>query len=64
MNLLLTAAQKRDLDQYTAATLGSPMILMERAALLLAERIGQARPSGPIGILAGPGNNGGDALLA
>ncbi len=57
----------REVDQYTSQTLGIPeIILMEHAALAiqnaLKERFGNDLKSTKGIILAGPGNNGGDAL--
>ena len=60
MKAILTAAEMRALEQAAfAAGTASSLDLQERAAA------GAARllpPEGPVEVLAGPGNNGGDAL--
>jgi NAD(P)H-hydrate epimerase len=65
---VLTAAQSREVDRLALAEFGLPtLVLMENAARAVAEvALGALRgadaPS--VLILAGPGNNGGDALAA
>ena len=62
---LFTAADIRDIDRnWASAHPGTSLI--ERAGIATAELAGSlARESGePVLILAGPGNNGGDALVA
>lgn len=52
-------------DQWAIATLGIPGIdLMERAGAALAATAKRALPPGPVAVLCGPGNNGGDGLVA
>jgi len=58
------AAQQRALDEWAIGQLGMPGLdLMERAGFGLAEACAQARP-GPIVVVCGGGNNGGDGLVA
>ncbi|MGE5320683.1 MAG: NAD(P)H-hydrate epimerase, partial [Hyphomicrobiaceae bacterium] len=62
---LFTAADIREIDRHWADTHhGSP--LMESAGAAVAELAGTlaSEPGEPILVLAGPGNNGGDALVA
>ncbi|MEL7502180.1 MAG: NAD(P)H-hydrate dehydratase [Cyanobacteria bacterium J06554_6] len=60
---LVTAAQMRQIESRTFAA-GMPVAaLMEKVGQLIAARIQTAYPDGQIGILAGPGHNGGDALV-
>ncbi len=63
---LWTAAIAAASDRYTIDVLGVPSpLLMERAALCVshevAARLGPS-PTAGVGVLAGPGNNGGDGL--
>ena len=52
-------------DRWAIETLGIPGIdLMERAGAALAQAALQTLPAGPIAVLCGPGNNGGDGLIA
>ncbi len=64
---LLSSQQSRECDKYTIETLGIPeLVLMEHAALgvthALEQRFQKLLPDTRGVILAGPGNNGGDAL--
>ncbi len=64
---LFTSEQIRGADSYAIKQLGIPgSILMENASISIYNRIKQAFPELvkdlPIGILAGKGNNGGDAF--
>ena len=64
---LLTAEQMRELDRRTIEEVGIPgVVLMEHAgaaaARLLAERFAALKP-GPVLVLAGKGNNGGDGYV-
>ena len=61
---LLDAPAMREADNYTINSLGMPsMVLMERASLCVYEEIIKVADfTSQIGVLAGPGNNGGDAI--
>jgi hydroxyethylthiazole kinase-like uncharacterized protein yjeF len=62
---LLTAAQAREADRRTIEELGVPgFTLMDHAARAVAERAARRANGGPIVVLAGPGNNGGDGWAA
>ncbi len=62
---LLLPAELGASDRWAIGTLGIPGIdLMERAGRALAAAAAQTLPAGPIAILCGPGNNGGDGLIA
>lgn len=63
--LLATAAQIREADRIQIEERGMPgYVLMERAGRLAAERIAVLYAGRPFLVLAGPGNNGGDGLVA
>ncbi len=50
-------------DAHTLDVLGMPsVVLMERASLCVAAEVDAIRAGLPVVVLAGPGNNGGDAL--
>ncbi len=61
---VLTAEQMRQVDRRAIEELGIPgSVLMENAAVGLADAIGQSFPEAEtVAILCGPGNNGGDGL--
>lgn len=61
---VLTAEQMRQVDRRAIEELGIPgAVLMENAAVGLADAIGQSFPeAATVTILCGPGNNGGDGL--
>lgn len=62
---LLLPAELGASDRWAIDELGTPGIeLMERAGAALAAAAAQALPAGPIAVLCGPGNNGGDGLIA
>ena len=62
---VLTAAQVRTLDEWTAHHLGLPtLMLMERAALGVVDAVLAGPADAAICVLAGTGNNGGDGLAA
>jgi NAD(P)H-hydrate epimerase len=63
MNHLLDAAASRERDRLAcAAASDGGLAFMERAAEAARGLILATRPAGPVVILAGSGNNGGDAL--
>jgi ADP-dependent NAD(P)H-hydrate dehydratase / NAD(P)H-hydrate epimerase len=62
---LLDAAQQRALDEWAIDECGIPGLeLMERAGAGLAELVEECVPSGPIAVVCGKGNNGGDGFVA
>lgn len=59
------ADQQRALDSWAIETLGIPgERLMERAGRGLADVCRERRPDGPVSVVCGKGNNGGDGLVA
>lgn len=63
--LLWTAATAAASDRHTMDTLGVPSpLLMERAALCVSHEVAAIvrERGGAVGVLVGPGNNGGDGL--
>ena len=63
--LLWTAATSAASDRHTMDTLGVPsLLLMERAALCVSHEVAAlvCERGGAVGVLVGPGNNGGDGL--
>jgi NAD(P)H-hydrate epimerase len=59
------AAEQRALDEWAIGERGIPSLeLMERAGKGLAEAVEAEVPSGPVVIVCGKGNNGGDGLVA
>jgi hydroxyethylthiazole kinase-like uncharacterized protein yjeF len=61
---LLTTAEMARADQLTIAA-GTPgAVLMENAGRAVADIVAARCPEGPIVVVAGPGNNGGDGLVA
>ncbi len=61
---ILTAAQQRTLDEAIVQVGYSEAALMESAGTQAAEWIASSRRPATVTILAGPGGNGGDALVA
>jgi ADP-dependent NAD(P)H-hydrate dehydratase / NAD(P)H-hydrate epimerase len=61
---VLTATEMRNLDRHAVEVLGVPgMVLMENAAIGVADALGERFPSfSRVAIFCGPGNNGGDGL--
>jgi hydroxyethylthiazole kinase-like uncharacterized protein yjeF len=58
------AVEQRALDQWTIDELGVPgAYLMERAGTGLAELVCELAPAGPIAVVCGKGNNGGDGYV-
>jgi NAD(P)H-hydrate epimerase len=61
---LLSVAEMREADRRTIAA-GTPGItLMERAGAAVAAAVAERFPRGPVLVLCGPGNNGGDGFVA
>jgi ADP-dependent NAD(P)H-hydrate dehydratase / NAD(P)H-hydrate epimerase len=59
------AAQQRAADEWAIQQRGVPSLdLMERAATGLARLVEEVVPDGPIAVVVGKGNNGGDGLAA
>ncbi len=60
-----TAEEMRAIDERTIRDFGVPsLVLMERAALAVAQAIRERFRDTPVVVLAGAGNNGGDGLAA
>lgn len=66
MRYALDAVQMKNLDKKTIEQIGIPaMVLMERAALFVAEHVREhAKPTDKIIAVCGTGNNGGDGIAA
>src|SRR5579872_3991809 len=61
---LLDAAAMRETDRWAIEQQGVPGLeLMERAGGAVAAELEQLAPDGPVTILCGKGNNGGDGLV-
>lgn len=64
LEALPDAAQQRDLDAWAIEQKGIPGIdLMERAGAGLARFCREQGPDGPVAVVCGKGNNGGDGLV-
>ncbi len=62
---LLSAPEQRATDEWAIGELGIPGLeLMERAGAGLAELTIELAPGGPVAVVCGKGNNGGDGLVA
>jgi hydroxyethylthiazole kinase-like uncharacterized protein yjeF len=62
---LLTPAEMAKADQLTIGGGTSGLALMEQAGLAVAEAVRRVAPAGArIGVMTGPGNNGGDGFVA
>jgi NAD(P)H-hydrate epimerase len=58
------AAQQRALDEWTIGKLGvAGLELMERAGTGLTRLVAELVPAGPLAVVCGKGNNGGDGLV-
>ena len=67
MSLVVTAAEMREMDRLTIEDAGIPgLVLMENAGRQVAEAVAEldAAETGPVVILCGRGNNGGDGFVA
>ncbi|MGF1604837.1 MAG: NAD(P)H-hydrate dehydratase [Rhodothalassiaceae bacterium] len=60
---LLTPAEMARADQATIAAGTDSFHLMQNAAAAVAECVMACAQTGPVAVLAGPGNNGGDAFV-
>src|SRR5262245_12844071 len=66
MRPVVTADEMRALDRATIEEIGLPgMVLMETAGRAVADATGQALGAsrGPVAVVCGPGNNGGDGYV-
>ncbi len=63
---VLTRFQAREIDRIAMHEIGLPgLVLMENAARGVADAVLELRPfDGPVALVCGPGNNGGDGLAA
>ncbi|HVV80747.1 MAG TPA: NAD(P)H-hydrate dehydratase [Pseudolabrys sp.] len=61
---LLTTAEMAGADQLTIAAGTSGAVLMENAGRAVAAAVAGRRPAGPVVVVVGPGNNGGDGFVA
>jgi ADP-dependent NAD(P)H-hydrate dehydratase / NAD(P)H-hydrate epimerase len=65
MRPLFDAEESRAVDRWAIEQQGIPEAeLMEAAGTALAEAVAQLAPQGPVRVLCGKGNNGGDGLIA
>jgi NAD(P)H-hydrate epimerase len=65
MRRLLTGTEMEELERWAVRRQGVTIeTLMERAGQAVADRAAELAPNGPIAIVAGKGNNGGDGRVA
>src|SRR4051794_28288502 len=65
MRPLFDAEEARAVDRWAIEEQGIPEAeLMEAAGAALAEAVAELAPQGPVRVLCGKGNNGGDGLIA
>ncbi|MGH2913163.1 MAG: NAD(P)H-hydrate epimerase, partial [Solirubrobacteraceae bacterium] len=61
---LLEAPRMREVDRWAIEERGIPSLdLMERAGAGVAQSVEQLVPDGPVVVVCGKGNNGGDGLV-
>jgi NAD(P)H-hydrate epimerase len=61
---LYEAGAMREIDRWAIAERGVPSLdLMERAGLGVAQAVEELVPDGPVAVVCGKGNNGGDGLV-
>jgi ADP-dependent NAD(P)H-hydrate dehydratase / NAD(P)H-hydrate epimerase len=61
---LLEAPRMRDVDRWAIEECGVPSLdLMERAGRGVAQSVERLAPDGPVAVVCGKGNNGGDGLV-
>ncbi len=62
---LYDADGMRAVDRWAIEEIGTPSLdLMESAGRAVAEAVGELAPEGPVRVVCGKGNNGGDGLVA
>jgi ADP-dependent NAD(P)H-hydrate dehydratase / NAD(P)H-hydrate epimerase len=62
---LYDAEQMRAVDSWAIEEMGTPSLeLMEAAGRAVADAVGELAPQGPVRVVCGKGNNGGDGLVA